>query len=108
VLAWPPTAGGAAASGSVERVFNARMTGASTAQERVRDTAHRHALTHSAWAPQGMGDAPPRRPPGLPGDHAAAAARQGAAGGLLPAERRQLAARRKAAFATEPTGIKQV
>jgi hypothetical protein len=60
-------------------------------------------------APHGVGDVPPRRAPGLPGHRAAAAARRGAAAEAnYQRERRALAARRKAAFATEPTGPNQV
>jgi hypothetical protein len=52
---------------------------------------------------------PPRRPPRLAGHRAAAAAgRAPAVEANYPRERWQLAARRKAAFATEPTGPNQV
>ena len=79
------------------------------ARSRVREAVRAHALAHPAWGPEGLGDGPLRRSPGLPGHRAAAAARRGAdPGGQLPRERRELAANRRAAFATAPTGPNEV
>jgi hypothetical protein len=79
------------------------------ARDKTRETARRHALAHPAWGHRKVGDVSPRRP----AVSAATVLRLLREEGLLLEanyqwERRQLAARRKAAFAVEPAGANQV
>ncbi|HLK95180.1 MAG TPA: IS3 family transposase, partial [Nocardioidaceae bacterium] len=80
------------------------------ARERVRDAARRHALAHPAWGHRKVWAM--CRHDGLRVSQATVLRLLRDEGLLLEAtyqrERRQLAARRKAAFATEPMGPNQV
>src|SRR3954454_1211926 len=86
------------------------QTCARPARERVRDAARRHALAHPAWGHRKVWAM--CRHDGHRVSQATVLRLLGDEGLLLEAnyqrERRQLAARRKAAFATEPTGPNQV